>query len=68
MKLNANTASFILIAFFATSALSALTVDDAVSMAIKNNVSIKTGQITLDAAKRADSHSWNSISPSASVA
>jgi outer membrane protein TolC len=84
MKLNANTASFILIAFFAAAALSAqtavsssadekkqtvqtLTADDAVTMAIKNNVSIKTGQITLDAAKRADSHSWNSISPSASV-
>ena len=36
-------------------------------MAKKNNVSVARGKITLDAAARAKSHSWNSVSPSASV-
>lgn len=53
-------------AFIACS-LNALSVDEAVEMAKKNNVSVARGKITLDAAARAKSHSWNSVSPSASV-
>lgn len=44
-----------------------LSVEDAVSLAKENNVSVQSAQITLDAAKRANAHSWNSISPTASV-
>lgn len=53
-------------AFIACS-LNALSVDEAVEMAKKNNVSLARGKITLDAAARAKAHSWNSVSPSASV-
>ena len=45
----------------------ALSVDEAVELAKKNNVSVARAQITLDAAKRTKNHSWNSISPTASV-
>ena len=48
-------------------AATSLTVEDAVELAKKNNVSIARSQITLDAAARAKAHSWNSISPTASV-
>lgn len=44
-----------------------LSVEDAVALAKKNNVSIERGQITLDAALRGKNHSWNSVSPSLSV-
>ena len=44
-----------------------LTVDDAVELAKKNNISIERAQITLDAAARDKAHSWNSLSPTASV-
>lgn len=44
-----------------------LSVDDAVSLARENNVSIQRGQITLDAALRSKNHSWNSVSPTFSV-
>lgn len=44
-----------------------LSVEDAVELAKKNNVSIARSQITLDAALRTKSHSWNSVSPSLSV-
>lgn len=44
-----------------------LTVDEAVELAKKNNVSVAHSQITLDAASRAKAHSWNSISPTASL-
>ncbi len=44
-----------------------LSVEDAVALAKQNNVSIARGQITLDAAARAKNHSWNSVSPTASV-
>jgi outer membrane protein TolC len=44
-----------------------LTVDEAVELAKKNNVSVARSQITLDAVARAKAHSWNSMSPSASV-
>lgn len=53
-------------AFIACS-LNALSVDEAVEMAKKNNVSVARGKITLDAVARAKAHSWNSVSPSASV-
>ena len=48
-------------------AVRSLTVDEAVELAKKNNVSVARSQITLDAAARAKSHSWNSISPTASL-
>jgi outer membrane protein len=41
-----------------------VTISDAVTLAVQNNVSIKRGALTLEKAKRADAHSWNSISPS----
>ena len=44
-----------------------LNVDEAVELAKKNNVSVARSQITLDAVARAKAHSWNSMSPSASV-
>ena len=44
-----------------------LAIEDAVELAKKNNVSVARAQITLDAAARAKNHSWNSISPTASV-
>ncbi|MBR0494601.1 MAG: TolC family protein [Treponema sp.] len=56
----------VVFAFIACS-LNALSVDEAVEMAKKNNVSVARGKITLDAVARAKAHSWNSVSPSASV-
>lgn len=44
-----------------------LSVEYAVELAKKNNVSIARSQITLDAALRTKNHSWNSVSPSLSV-
>ncbi len=44
-----------------------LSVDDAVALAKESNVSIARNEITLDALRRAESHSWNSASPSVSV-
>ncbi len=44
-----------------------LSVQDAVDTALKNNVSIKRQEITLNAAERSKNHSWNSLSPSISV-
>lgn len=41
-----------------------LTIQDAVDLALKNNVQIKQSQIQLDAAKRSKKNSWNSASPS----
>ena len=43
-----------------------LTVDDAVKLALENNVSVERNEITLNALKRANAHSWNSASPSIS--
>lgn len=45
----------------------ALSVDEAVEKAKENNISVARAQITLDAAARAKNHSWNSVSPTASV-
>ena len=44
-----------------------LTVEEAVQLAKENNVSVSRAQITLDAAARAKSHSWNSVSPTISL-
>ena len=52
---------------FVCAAIFALSVDEAVELARKNNVSVARGKITLEAAQRAKAHSWNSISPTASV-
>ena len=41
-----------------------LTIQDAVDLALKNNVQIKQSKIQLDAAKRTKKSSWNSVSPS----
>ena len=41
-----------------------LTIEGAVSLALKNNISIRQSHIQLDAAKRAKNTAWNSVSPS----
>lgn len=47
--------------------IKSITLNEAVVLALKNNVSIKREEISLGAAKRASAHSWNSILPSVSV-
>lgn len=49
---------------FAEGVSKTITVDDAVSLAVENNLTLKEEQITLKAYKRSSSTSWNSISPS----
>lgn len=44
-----------------------LSCDDAVKIALEKNVSVSRSQITLEAAERTKNHSWNSVSPTASV-
>ena len=44
-----------------------LTVDDAVKLALENNVSVKTSELELKLKKKQKNSSWNSISPSASL-
>ncbi len=44
-----------------------LDINKAVELAIENNVSLKESRITLAAAKRNRNHSWNSVSPTASL-
>lgn len=44
-----------------------LNIEDAVNMAIKNNISIKQSKLQLDMLERQNKYSWNSISPSISV-
>ncbi len=41
-----------------------LTIEDAVSLAIQNNNSIKQSKIQLDLLEKQDKYSWNSVSPS----
>lgn len=41
-----------------------ITVDDAVSLALENNISIKRNQISLKTLERKNKYSWNSVSPS----
>lgn len=45
----------------------ALTLEEAMSKALENNISIKRERITLEAASRASKHSWNTILPSISL-
>ena len=65
--------SFVFVStIFAFSALSAfaeaekksLTVDDAVKMAVENNISLKEQDITLKGLERSSKYAWNSVSPS----
>ena len=44
-----------------------ISVEDAVELAKKNNVSVARSQITLEAAERKKAHSWNSVSPTATL-
>ncbi|MGN0751013.1 MAG: TolC family protein, partial [Treponema sp.] len=44
-----------------------ITVDDAVSLALENNISIKRNQITLETLELKNKYSWNSVSPSINV-
>ncbi|WP_027728025.1 TolC family protein [Treponema sp. C6A8] len=44
-----------------------LTVDEAVKLALENNVSVKRSELSLKLKKRQKNSSWNSISPTASV-
>ena len=55
-----------LLSLFASRAF-ALTLEDAVSKALENNISIKREKITLEAAERTSKHSWNTVLPSLSV-
>ncbi|MGN0728733.1 TolC family protein [Treponema sp.] len=43
-----------------------LSLEDAVKTALENNAGIRQSEISLNAKKRAESYSWNSISPSVS--
>lgn len=45
-----------------------LTLDEAVSLAKENNISIKTAQGSLDLLKAKNNYSWNSVSPTLKVA
>lgn len=45
----------------------ALSLKQAVSLALENNISIKREQISLEAAKRTSAHSWNTLLPSLSL-
>ena len=45
----------------------ALSLEQAVSLALENNISIKREQISLDAARRTSEHSWNTLLPSLSL-
>ena len=49
---------------FAHGEIKSITLDDALKLALENNVSIKREEISLGAAARASSHSWNSLLPS----
>ena len=50
-----------------TKVVKSISLEEALNLAVKNNVSIKREQITLDSAKRTSEHSWNSLLPSLSV-
>ena len=52
---------------FSASGAFALTLEDAVSKALENNISIKREKITLEEAERTSKHSWNTVLPSLSV-
>ncbi len=44
-----------------------LSIDDAVNLAVEGNLSLKQSQVELNAARRANNFSWNSISPNISA-
>lgn len=44
-----------------------LTIEDAVSMAIENNISIKQSRMALSTLEKKNKYSWNSVSPSLSL-
>ena len=52
------------LAFSAPSPKKALTIEDAVKLALENNADLQQGKITLDQAKRESRHSANSFLPS----
>ena len=56
---------FLIIALFLICAGSAfaVTLDEALNLALENNVSIKREEISLGTAKRASEHSWNNLLP-----
>lgn len=59
---------FIWIALFsAGSGAFALSLEQAISLALENNITLKREEITLEAAERTSKHSWNSLLPSLSV-
>ena len=62
--------SVLCVALFLGAFLSAedltLSVEQAVELAMQNNISVKQAERTLKSAERADKYSWNSISPSIS--
>ncbi len=53
--------------FYAEGEKYTLSADEAVEIALKNNVSVKNSKISLEAAQRAKNHSWNSVSPTFSL-
>lgn len=55
---------FLTLNLFAEETAQSLTIEDAVALALENNISIRQSQIQLDAAKRNKKTSWNSVSPS----
>ena len=63
----------ILAALFITSPLAAqkttktLTIDDAVNLALKNNIEIKQSSMDLELLETKNKYSWNSVSPSISA-
>lgn len=66
--------SFLMISFLcavyaqeSSSETKKITVEDAVSLASANNISLKRQQISLDTLEKRNKTSWNSVSPSASL-
>lgn len=55
------------VSFYAEGEKYTLSADEAVEIALKNNVSVKNSKISLEAAQRAKNHSWNSVSPTFSL-
>ena len=44
-----------------------INIEDAVSLALENNISLQRNKISLDALEKANKYSWNSVSPSLKV-
>lgn len=58
---------FIVIMAVSTAGGFALSLEQAVSLALENNISIKREQISFEAAKRTSAHAWNTLLPSLSL-